>query len=297
MTPEMYAEWLREVGHRVAKSESSFWFDQGPHAFQAFPYHWLLTPSEDEIQELMRKNHMVALRYSAPEGSYRAVKSYHIVCRDRSYGLGSLPRQSRQNVQSGLSKCTVQEISLDRLAAEGWMLRRDTVERQGRNDDTSESEWKRRMLSASHYGGFRAWGAFVGGKLAASLFGFQCQDTMILLEHQSLGEFVPLRANHALTYTVTTALMSDPAVKAIFYTLQSLDAPPAVDEFKLRMGYESVSIGQRVAFHPLVTPFVGNRAHSIVRAFREKHPKSHGLSKMEGMMRFYLDGVRGSITQ
>jgi hypothetical protein len=297
MTPEVFAEWLREEGHRVVRSESSFWFNQGPRAFQAFPYHWLVTPSEDEIRELMRKNRMVALRYSAPEGSFRAVKSYHIVCRNRSYGLESLTRQSRQNVQSGLSKCAVQEITLDRLAAEGWSLHRDTVERQGRNDDTSESVWKSRMISAGHYDGFRAWGAFVDGKLAASLFGFQCQDTMILLEHQSLGEFVPMRANHALSYTVTTLLMSNPAIKEIFYTLQSLDAPPSVDEFKLRMGYESISVGQRVAFHPLVSPFLGKRAHRMMLALREKHPKNNGLSKMEGMARFYLGGVGGSITQ
>jgi len=40
MNIEIFAEWLRHQGHQIHKTQHSYWYDQGPCVYQAFPYHW-----------------------------------------------------------------------------------------------------------------------------------------------------------------------------------------------------------------------------------------------------------------
>ena len=79
MNAETFAEWLHRQGHKVYRTESSYWYDAGPHVLQAFPYHWLITPDKDELHTLMMKNWIIALRYSAPPDYHEGKISYHIV--------------------------------------------------------------------------------------------------------------------------------------------------------------------------------------------------------------------------
>ena len=77
MNADIFAEWLRRQGHRVARTESSYWYDQGPRVYQAFPYHWLISPDDLEITELIRQHGALALRYSTPVRSEEGAISYH----------------------------------------------------------------------------------------------------------------------------------------------------------------------------------------------------------------------------
>ena len=49
MDAETFAEWLRRQGHRVVHTASCYWYDAGPQVYQAFPYHWIIDPVEDEL--------------------------------------------------------------------------------------------------------------------------------------------------------------------------------------------------------------------------------------------------------
>jgi hypothetical protein len=91
--------------------------------------------------------------------------------------------------------------------------------------------------------------------------------------------------------------MERPGVRSIFYTLQSLDAPPSVDEFKLRMGYVPKALRQRVVFHPWAEPLVGRLGHALVHRLHERKPRSYLLAKAEGMLRFHLQGKRAASEQ
>ncbi len=61
-----FVEWLRRQGYRVVQTESSYWFNRGPKAFQAVPYQALITPSAEEKRELFSGEKALVLRYSAP---------------------------------------------------------------------------------------------------------------------------------------------------------------------------------------------------------------------------------------
>ncbi|BDG06324.1 hypothetical protein [Anaeromyxobacter oryzae] len=292
MNPDMYAEWLRRQGHRVVRTASSYWYDAGPRVYQAFPYHWLITPPEDELRRFLRDNGAIALRYSTTADAPEGCISYHLVCDDRGYGLDSIGKQSRQNVRLGLAKCRVERIPLERLAEEGWALERDTIGRQGREGTFDAEAWRRRYLAAADLPGFEAWGALVDGRLAASILAFTVDDCCELLSQQCLTEFVKARVNNALAFVATRSILDRPEIRSIFYTLQSLDAPASVDEFKLRMGYRPRLVRQRVVFHPWLAGAANPVTLAILHSLRQRRPSSTVLSKAEGVVRFHLQGRR-----
>lgn len=297
MNAEVFSEWLRRQGHRVERTETSAWYEASPRVYQAFPYHWRIRPSEAELETLLRRRGALALRCSTPPDTPGGCPSYHVVCDDRGYGLERLERRTRRNVATGLERCRVEPIPVERLAEEGWALEEDSARRQGRQTGLSERTWRARYRAAAALPGFEAWGALVDGRLAAALLAFRMDDCCELLSQQCRSEFLDARVNHALTFVATQAILRRPEVRTIFYTLQSLDAPPRVDEFKLRMGYRVEPVRQRVAFHPWVRPAVGPRAHAGLRGLLRRRPESRLLAKAEGMVRFHLEGLRPEAEQ
>jgi len=291
MTPDIFAEWLRRQGHKITRTPSSYWVEVGPRVYQAFPYHWVITPEEDEIKSLLLDQKALALRYSTSQTAPIGSLSYHVVYEKNEYSSKDLPKKARYDVKKGLSVASIEPISLSRLASEGWDLRRDTLIRQGRSDAETETDWKDLCLSAEGLSGFEAWGAIVQGKLAAALLTFSYSDCFSILYHQSLTEYLPFGVNNALAYVVTAEIIdrSDNRLR-LFYGLHSLDAPPSVDEFKFRMGYTAKPVRQRVVFHPWVRPMMNNASHALIRAGQRLKPGNSTLSKAEGMLRFYLQG-------
>lgn len=290
MNAEIFAEWLCLQGHHVVRAAGSYWFDQGPRVYQAFPYHHTINPSEQEIAELLVKQNAIGLRYSAPLDAEFGIVSYHTVYESPTYGFENLDRRSRQNTRKGMNQCDVGPISFERMAEEGWNLEQDTLNRQGRKAAISRKTWRKRSLTAAGLPGFEAWGAIVEGRLGASLISFQMDSCCYLLYKQCLRKYLPIRINNALSFVITQTMVNRPEVRSVLYGLHSLDAPPSVDEFKFRMGYTAKPVRQRVVFHPLLAPFFNRRTHALIRRLLRRYPANPLLTKAEGMVRFYLEG-------
>jgi hypothetical protein len=290
MSAKVFAEWLRRRGYRVIRTPSSYWHETSPHVYQAFPYHWVIEPEEKELSQLLRANQAIALRYSTPATAPKGKLSYHVVCEDPAYDLGSLRRQARQNVRRGLRYASVEPILFSRLATEGWNLRRDSLERQGRADAETEEWWRRLCTSAQDLPGFEAWGAIHEGELVASFLAFTCDDCFTLPHEQSASAHLRHRVNNAIFYGVTHQAIQRENINSVFFCLHSLDAPPSVDEFKFRMGYTARPVRQRVVFHPFLAPLLNRASHTMIKQILNRYPNHAKLSKTEGMLRFYLDG-------
>ena len=140
MNAEIFAEWLRIQGYRVIRTSSSYWYEVSPRVYQAFPYHWIIKPTEEELLFFLKQNRAIALRYSAPVNYRLGRISYHATYDKRSYRLEDLDRRARQNVRKGLKNCRIEPISFARLAKDGWMLEVDTAKRQGRQMKTSKDK-------------------------------------------------------------------------------------------------------------------------------------------------------------
>jgi hypothetical protein len=290
MNAEIFAEWLGRQGLPVTRTASSYWHLQGPRAYQAFPYHWLIEPVEGELEGLLRSQGALGLRYSAPLHASEGALSYHAVYEAPRYDFESLGAWSRKNVRRGLRNCVVEPVTFGRLSVDGWALQLDTLDRQHRRLRVTEAAWRCRCLAAAELPGFEAWGALVDGVLAASVISLRVDDWCYLLYQQCHRRYLPLHINNALSFVVTRAALAQPGIRAVLYAVHSLDAPPSVDEFKFRMGYVAKPVRQRVVFHPWLRPFVGPPAQGLLTWCRRYLPGHATLAKAEGFARCHRNG-------
>jgi hypothetical protein len=289
MNADTFAAWLRRQGHRVIRTPNSYWYDAGPRVYQAFPYHWLIAPPDGELRWLLLRRGIAALRYSTPLAAPQGMISYHVLLRG-PYTLEQLRAQARNGVRRGLGRFNVERIPFERLAEEGWGLQADTLERQGRSRSMRQAEWQRLCRAAIGLPGFEAWGALCDGELAGALVAARVDDTYCVPYALSHARFLRDHVNNALFFATSCNLLSCAGVTQIFFTLQSLDAPESVDEFKFRMGLGAVPVRQRVAFHPALRPLAGAHSLGLVRSLLARHPGDPLLAKAEGMLHFYNRG-------
>ena len=291
MDADTFAIWMQRQGYRVYRTPSSYWYNAGPRVLQAFPYHWLIRPTREELDELMWKNGIAALRYSTPLDAPAGMVSYHVVL-NHPYNLEMLRAQARNGVKKGMSVFSVEPISFKRLAEEGWILQRDTLERQDRLGSMKQEEWQRICLAADGLPGFEAWAALSSaGELAGALLTCRVGDTASVPYALSHSRFLRDHVNNVLFYVVNCALLSRPGINSIFFCLHSLDAPESVDEFKFRMSLIPRPVRQVVVFHPMLAPFAGKGTHSLLQKMVKRYPGSRLLAKGEGMLRFRMSGM------
>lgn len=296
MNADVFAAWMSRQGHRIIRTQSSYWSEVGPRTYQAFPFNWVIQPSEEELRELMQKYGILTLRYSAPLTSREGMISYHTIL-NGPYTLEGLSSKARTAVRGGLKNFTVEPITFERLADEGWRLQRATLERQGRLKSMSQAEWERMCLSAKDLPGFEVWGALHQGELAATDVAVQMDDKFLLVYEQSDSKYLSRHVNNALVFSLCENLLQREGVKEIFLGLHSLDAPSSVDAFKFQLGVKPRPVRQRVVFHPLMAPLVNSTSHAVLRQLNRRFPDSNVLSKAEGMFRFYLEGKRPLLQQ
>ena len=292
MTSEIFAEWLRHQGYRVVKTESIYWFDVAPRIYQAFPYNRLIAPSDEELTQLLRKETAIALRYSTPLETKSGAISYHVILDESGYCLEMLPKKARYDVRKGLQMASVEEVSFSRMADEGWRLRLQTLQRQGREKAESRSWWQKLCNAARGLPGFEAWAILIENKMVGSLIAFSSDETCSILYQQSSSKHLSLGVNNALAFEFSKEALSRPRTRRIFYGLHSLDAPQSVDKFKFRMGYTAKPVRQRVVFNPLIAPLFNSTTHAGLKAAYSIFPGNSTLAKGEGMLRFYLQGKR-----
>ena len=296
MNAEIFAEWMRRQGRHVYHTASSYWYDAGPRVLQAFPYHWLITPDQDELRGLMLSNGIIALRYSTPLDFPNGKVSYHVVLH-KPYCLEMLKSQSRNGVKRGLNCFKLEQISFERLATDGWLLQQDTLARQDRLRSMKREEWEKICRAAQDLPGFEAWAATSRGELAGAVIICRIEDVFSVPYAMSHSRFLGEHVNNALFFSVSSEILQRDDVSSIFFTVQSLDAPINVDEFKFRMGFEPRAVRQCVDFHPLFRPLATPVVHAFTRRLLQRDPSNPLLAKAEGMLRFHLEGKRAIAQQ
>ena len=290
MNAEIFAEWVRKQGYRIYRSESTYWMEVNHRILQAFPFHWVIKLENDELSELVEKNRILGLRYSTGWDEATGAASYHVCFDNPQYTIESLPKKARYDVRRCLKSATVEQVSFDRMATEGWELRQETLQRQGRLGAEDREWWEKLCYSAEGLPGLEAWAVIIGREMASSLISITCDDCCSILYQQSRTKFLPMGVNNALTFVFTSEILKRSPGVWFFYGLHSLDAPPSVDEFKFRMGYIAKPVRQRVVFHPWIAPFFNRHTHRLLRHAVGKWPGDPTLAKAEGMTRFYLQG-------
>lgn len=285
MNVEYFSQWLTRQGYKVYKTESSFWYSAGLRTLQAFPYHWLIQPSREELQKLMVSKGVLSLRYSTPLQANEGKVSYHIEL-EKPYTLDMLKPQARNGVKRGQGCFVVERIPFRRLAEEGWLVQQDTLERQCRVRSMNQETWSRICLAAENLPGFEAWGAIADGELAGALLTAQIDNIVCVPYALSRSNYLREHVNNVLFFRTCNNIFTRPEISKIFFTVQSLDAPESVDEFKLRMSFRPVPVRQRVVLNPLVAPLATSFGYKMLTRLVHRYPENCFLAKTEGMVRF-----------
>lgn len=293
MNPNCFAQWLQRRGNRIVHTASSYWSEISPFVYQAFPFHWLIDPSDAEFHQLFWEFKAIGLRYSSPFNTPQGVVSYHVQYTDEDYALSALPKKARYDVRKGLTHASIQPISLSKLANEGWRARAETLLRQGRVGAENRRWWEKLCQSAEGIPGFVAWAAITNGKIVASLLSFIDGDCCSILYQQSMSEHLRNGVNNALTFKFTENVLGRNGVSMIFYGLHSLDAPASIDEYKFRMRYFPKPVRQRVVLHPFFRSILGILKPSLVIRLLSQLQSVHPLiPKATGFLNFYHQGNR-----
>jgi hypothetical protein len=153
-----------------------------------------------------------------------------------------------------------------------------------------QDEWERLCRAADGLPGFEAWGATSKGELAGAVIICRIDDVFNVPYAMSRTAFLNNHVNNAVFYSVSCEMLKREGVSSVFFTVQSLDAPANVDEFKFRMGFQPRAVRQRVDFHPFINPLATSSVHTWVRMTLQRDPSHPFLTKAEGMLRFHVEG-------
>lgn len=289
MDTQNFAEFLEKLGHRVIRTESSWWYDVTRWAYMSFPFHVSITPSTDEINTLLLKNGLMA-RYTCPDGSGNA--SYYTACCGKSYDLSQLTVKARNQSRRGLERCTVRRVTFEDLGRLGGIaINRDTLLRQGRPVPRGhDAYWHKYYSAAEHTATMEAWAALVADELAAFIICCSFDDCMTILSSASNRKHLKAYPNNALIYTFTKEALSRPHISQVSYGLAPLQPGlENLDHFKHGMGFTDLPVGQRVQFHPFAGPFLAKPAIRLLRRGIEAAGFNGRMGQLAGVLRCYTD--------
>ena len=289
MSEPSFQAWLEGQGYRVVQSPSGAWYEIAPRVLQAFPYHGIARIGAAERDALLRDHGCLALRYSTPLDAAQGQLSYHVVLDRSDFGLPRLVKTQRAATVKALQAFTVAPITFHELRDNGWEMRAKTLARQQRFGIETRTWWER-LCAAAGTAGFEAWGARCDGVLTASLLAHVAGGCASIVLQQSDTDFLSRGTNNALVYEFCRHAFARPDVTRVFYGLHSLDAPASVDAFKFRLGFRPLPVRQVVDFHPLARPWLGGLSLRALTAARLVRPHDSRLSKLEGLLRFYVNG-------
>lgn len=294
MDAKEFADFYRLQGYKVIQTESCFWYEGSRFFYQSIPYHWVITPSGEELRKVFFSGIAVGLRYVTDVSSV-GKESYIWVQDNRNYDFPSLEQKARNQTRRGLEKCRVERIDFDYLERHGFPLVRDTLTRQGRNPRTiGERNWEL-LCRVSKLSDFEAWGAFANNKLAGFLIAGLVDRCFYILHQYSATNSLRSYPNNALIFAVTKNKLCDSTIGYISYGIQSLDVEhtKGLDKFKSCMGFKKRPVKQSIRFNPIVKPIFGRITHQLVNGIHKIRPDSDFIRKLRGILSFYIESREG----
>lgn len=283
-----YAGFLSDMGHSVRKVSNVYWFDVHRHVYTSFPFHVCLDPNRIDLSAVLCFDGWVArypsdIRYGRP--------SYRISCTNRNYSFENLTSKARNQTRRGLSRCAVEPVSFEFLSKKGMALNRETLQRQNRQVSSNFTEyWERYYCYASRAEGAEAWGAFVGGDLAAYLIAFRIDDCANILIVRSASEHLASYPNNALLFRYLTSTLREPNIREVSIGFESIQSDmTSLDHFKYGMGFRRVEVGQRVELASWLAFFARGPLLSGLQRFCEARTSLEFYRKGAGLLRWYRE--------
>jgi len=265
MDQEDYGRFLSAQGLRTVKAAGELWVEKRKLFLENIPPHRRIRLDRWNAMKLFLRGYAV-LRYSCEEAEGRP--SFEYICDDRNYDLHSLGHKARNQTRQGLKNCVVRPINFDLLSDQGVPINRSVFARQGRPGPpflAEERLWKQYMRACRSMQDVEAWGAHVDEQLCAFVIVVFVDDYAYLFHPHALSESLKHRPMNALVFSVVQALLLRPMVKRVSYGLEPFLSLPALEDFKISMGFRRSSIGRRIVVNLLARPFLTRPVERVAR--------------------------------
>jgi len=284
MTGAAWARFMELRGWKVIEGAGSFWqqFHQG--CYISFPLHIPIDPEAAELDALLRSKHALCLRYSSVRPSGLPGGIY--VVRDKNFGLASINSKARGKLRRGLERCEIKPVDADLLAREGFLLNRETMNRQRRfeREFGEPKRWKRFVEAVRRSSNISVLGAFADGRLNSYAVLHREDDWIYLLYQMSLTAGLQNAANTALHYEVCR-LIAGVGVEAICSGPIPL-APGRLHSFKTQMGMTVLPQTFAFRFHPAIAPAAeAGAVQTVVSSLRRIWPQNPRLEIVSSVLR------------
>lgn len=292
MQHSIFYEFCRNSGFKVFTSESSDWYMIQPGMLMSIPYHHLINPSQEELDQLLKESGAWALRFPTSIENFGFLSKLEI-CDHFGYDINFLKHGPRNRVKGGFENCEIRQVSIDALKSDGFKLNLRTLKRQNRNDPKGNQKyWMRICDGLSQTNGAKIFGAYYKDHLAAYIVILELPTIAEMVIQNSDTEFLIYNPNNLLTYHVAWHYLTERANPVpICYGLGSLEDTPSLDHYKTGMGFEMRPIKQRLYFRKglrfFLRPSLLHLLEFINRYITRK--KNYKIDKSCALLKRYLE--------
>lgn len=286
MDAEAYARFLGAQGMRSVMAGGHWWVEKQKFCLESIPPHKRIHLEPAEARNLFLRGYLV-LRYTCNESE--GVTSSEYVCDEPNYELELLDAKARNKVRQGLKHCAVQALEFEQLKRHGCAINRSVFQRQNRSGPAflrEQRQWEQYLESCQNTPGVDAYGAFANGQLCAYTLVVRVEDYAYTYHPFAHSSHLQLRPMNALIFWVTRELLHSGSVRRVSYGLESLVSQPALEEFKIGMGFKSMPLGRRILLNPVARPLVSRQAANLAR-WINRHKE--GFPLLENYLTF-VDG-------
>ncbi|MHC1717139.1 MAG: hypothetical protein AB9883_00570 [Acidaminococcaceae bacterium] len=290
MNNTIFADFFQKAGFRVLASQSSDWVEAQKGFLLSIPYHQLINPSVEELEELLASSGAIGVRFPTSVENYGFDSNLQF-CRTVGYSLENLKRQARQQVKKAEANFIIKELSPEILMSDELELLKKTCARQHRHDPKENAAyWHKLCIAAQTTPGALVLGALGEKGLASFLFILETPTAAEFIIQCSDSNMLSLGPNNLLTFYATKRYLADRNQPLpICYGLGSLEETPSLDRYKVGMGYVLEPIKQRIYIRKsllwLLNSFTLGVLNSIAKlGFAENYK----LTKSIGVIKRYL---------
>lgn len=287
----VFYEFYKNVGFKVYTSQSSEWCEIQHGMLISIPYHRLINPEREELEQLLKISGAWGMRFPTAADNYGFLSRLE-VCNQFGYDLQFLKHKFRNRVVKGEQHCNVRVVSIPELREEGYKLNLSTLKRQNRDDPKADREyWNKICDGLAKTKGVNVFGSYFQERLAAYVIILETPSMTEMIIQNSDSELLSYCPNNLLTYYVTRHYLTEQSNPVpICYGLGSLEDTPGLEHYKIGMGYAMQPIKQRLYYRRGVRLFL-RPSVLYLGELLNKHiikGRSYKMDKICAMLKRYL---------
>lgn len=233
MTTSEYIDFNTELGHRIYKTKSCYWYLFNEGYAHSFPTLDNVFPTNEDFKEIFKKNvKFLLFRSEIPE-----YNTFEYVFKGNSYDLDLFDSKTRNQIRKGLKSCEILEGNKETIKTQGLNINKETLRRQKRSVDYLDQKgiWEKYIDHFFNKKDIFIRCAIVNTELAGYAIFIKVNNKYIVqhpFRHEKYSSSNPM---NAILFTFINDIILKEGNIEITYGLASFLDKPGLDKFKKAM--------------------------------------------------------------